>query len=318
MAPRYHAVAAATSHRAVIPSRPMRRRLALVPALLVAACNPVFGLDPTTLRDAGLASDADGTCATAPTGLPDEDGDGVRDACDPCPQLDERGAGSGDEDGDGVRDGCDPRPGARDQLHAFLGFADLERPGELAYRIDDLSAGQADWSTIDGDLRISPLAPDSDALAELAVGRATVTVDTIYRLERDPAPKQGIGVWASIDPDSADRERPNGIDLMVATLGADTVEPTVVLNDWPTALAQTATAAPAVFSRGARVRLVLTCEQLPAPRCVGSVRDLISGEKYGLDTDAQGLTPTLRPGAVGLRAFAVPAAFEYLAVYVAP
>lgn len=296
----------------------MRCRSALVPALLAAACNQVFGLDPATLRDAGPAIDADSTCATDPGGLPDEDGDTVRDACDPCPQLDERGDGANDADSDGVPDGCDPRPGVPDQQRAFYGFADVERPGEFTYRIDDLSTGQADWSANDGDLRISGLAPDSDALAELQVGRATVTVDTIYRLEIDPSPKQVIGVWASIDPDSVDRERPRGMDLVVATLGAVAVDPTVVLNDWPTALVQTAPADPVIFSIGARVRLLFTCEQVPAPRCVGSVRDLITGQKYEVDTANQGLVPTLRAGAIGLRAFAVPAAFEYLAVYVDP
>ena len=51
--------------------------------------------------------------------------------------------------------------------------------------------------------------------------------------------------------------------------------------------------------------------------------DTITGTKqadtiYGLDTATQSAVPTLRAGAVGLRAFAVPAAFEYLAVYVDP
>ena len=296
----------------------MRRRHALVPALLAAACNQVFGLDPPALRDAGPAIDADATCATDPGGLPDEDGDGVRDACDPCPQLDERGDGDGDADGDGVPDACDPRGGAPDTLRAFFGFADVERPGELTYRIDDVSAGLADWSVNDGDLRISGLAPDSDALAELQVGRATVTVDTIYRLEIDPAPKQGIGVWTSIDPTSPDRERPRGMVLIVNTLSDMTVEPTLVLSDWITPLAMTQPLATDAFTIGARVRLVLRCETAPAPRCVGTAHDLTTGAKYSLDTAAQPAVPTLRAGAVGLRAFAVPAAFEYLAVYVDP
>ncbi len=295
----------------------MRRRLALVPALLAAACNQVFGLDPTTLRDAGPAIDADPTCATAPGGEPDEDRDGVRDACDPCPQLDEGGAGGGDQDGDGVADACDPRAGAPDQLRAFFGFADLERPGELTYRVDALSPG-TDWVVADGDLRIDNLAVDSDALAELQVGRKTVTIDTIYRLEIAPSPKQGIGVWASIDSTSPDRERPRGMVLIVNTLSDVNVDPTLVMSDWITPLALTQPMATGAFTLGARVRLVLRCEDEPAPRCLGVAHDLIADQKYGLDTSTQAAVPTLRAGAVGLRAFAVPAVFEYLAVYVDP
>lgn len=293
----------------------MRRRIAIVAALLVPACNAVFGLDPPTRVDPGDAADprdADATCVSAPAGTPDEDGDGLRDACDRCPQVADRGGG--DEDGDGVGDACDPRPGVADRLRAFYGFADVERPGELTYLIDDLSPGAA-WATSDGVLRVAELAPDSDALVEVPVGRATVTIDTIYRLEGADSPPQGIGVWASIDPSSPDRERPRGMVLIVNTLGRSEPAPALVLADWLTALAQRQLVAASAFSAGARVRLVLSCEAAPRPRCLGTAFDLGAGVKYSHDTADQMLDPTLRAGAVGLRAFAAPAAFEYLAVY---
>ena len=103
-----------------------------------------------------------------------------------------------------------------------------------------------------------------------------------------------------------------------AATPAPPVGPALVMSDWITPLALTQPMATGAFTLGARVRLVLRCEDEPAPRCLGVAHDLIADQKYGLDTSTQAAVPTLRAGAVGLRAFAVPAAFEYLAVYVDP
>lgn len=301
----------------------MRRWFALATALSAPACNQVFGLDPPTRADAGdgardgaidaLTPDADATCASDPGGAPDEDGDGLRDACDLCPQL----AGDDDDfdnDHDGVGDGCDPHPAAADELLAFYGFSDATRPPAFTYRVDALSPSGS-WDVAGGDLYVTGLAPDSDALAELPVGRAAVTVDTIFRLEEDPAPQQVIGVWSSIDPQSVDRERPAGMALVIATLSMTTTDPTLVLHDWPTGRPTSGFLDPVAFTRGARIRLVFTCDESPAAYCVGTAYDLINGPKTVVATDGIKPPPTLRDGAVGLRAFAVPAAFEYLAVY---
>jgi hypothetical protein len=61
----------------------------------------------------------------------DEDGDGIDDACDVCPQLSD--AEQSDADGDRVGDVCDPHPDeARDQLVLFDPF--LEARPEWTYR----------------------------------------------------------------------------------------------------------------------------------------------------------------------------------------
>jgi hypothetical protein len=51
----------------------------------------------------------------------DEDGDAIGDVCDPCPPF----ANNEDADGDGVGDACDPNPAvAGDKIVAFEGFRD--------------------------------------------------------------------------------------------------------------------------------------------------------------------------------------------------
>jgi hypothetical protein len=55
----------------------------------------------------------------------DEDGDGIRDACDVCPHISD--VGQADGDGDRVGDACDPEPTiGRQQIVVFDGFASLD------------------------------------------------------------------------------------------------------------------------------------------------------------------------------------------------
>jgi len=71
--------------------------------------------------DAAVSSDASQTCSD----LHDEDGDGIGDACEPCPHL----AGtSADGDGDGVGDASDPQPAVAKQRIAFFDPFTSDRP----------------------------------------------------------------------------------------------------------------------------------------------------------------------------------------------
>jgi hypothetical protein len=87
--------------------------------LVAAACNQVYGLDPTLSVD-GSTSDAladedhDGTpdltdnCVGLANDQADEDADGRGNVCDNCPLF--ANADQDDFDGEGVGDVCDPQP----------------------------------------------------------------------------------------------------------------------------------------------------------------------------------------------------------------
>lgn len=91
----------------------------LLPLLVVSAagCDALFGLDRIELDADGGGDGLDAvTCTTIGH---DEDGDGLDDACDPCP-FDSRN--EGDEDGDGIALACDPDPGTANEVLIFSGF----------------------------------------------------------------------------------------------------------------------------------------------------------------------------------------------------
>src|SRR5262245_17107133 len=87
-------------------------RRAGLPLFALAACNPLFGLDPVGGRDGGDDPPIDATDALAidgPDGGPDDpDGDGVPTATDNCPQV--GNPQQDDEDADGIGNRCDPCP----------------------------------------------------------------------------------------------------------------------------------------------------------------------------------------------------------------
>ena len=87
-----------------------------LPFVLLAccACNQLLGIH-----------ELDQTCGTH-----DEDGDGVPDDCDNCPDL--PNADQIDSDHDGVGDPCDPEPGApNESIAAFYTFEDGMVPGHI-------------------------------------------------------------------------------------------------------------------------------------------------------------------------------------------
>lgn len=70
-----------------------------------------------------------------PTGVGDEDLDGIANAEDPCPYLPAGTAADADSDDDGVGNACDPNPGVKD-THVFYGFdgydiGDLTTSGQV-------------------------------------------------------------------------------------------------------------------------------------------------------------------------------------------
>lgn len=81
---------------------------------VLGGCQVVFPLGP----EAACPVAATPSCGVTD---PDEDGDDLRDDCDPCPQL---GASTLDTDLDGIGDLCDPQPTmkARCLSRRFFGF----------------------------------------------------------------------------------------------------------------------------------------------------------------------------------------------------
>ncbi len=74
----------------------------------------------------------------------DEDGDGIADADDPCPQI-ASPAGSHDTDGDGIGDDCDPFPNDAADSKRFYSFTgttgDLSRDGSMVITANTLDIG---------------------------------------------------------------------------------------------------------------------------------------------------------------------------------
>ncbi|HEY4182414.1 MAG TPA: hypothetical protein VGM90_36535 [Kofleriaceae bacterium] len=79
--------------------------------LALAACGR---LDFAAPRDAGVGLDV----AVCASGTHDEDGDGIADNCDVCPQ--DADPGQADGDSDGVGDACDPNPTTPGDSIAFF------------------------------------------------------------------------------------------------------------------------------------------------------------------------------------------------------
>jgi len=118
-----------------------RGALAAAVAVLLSACNAVFGLAPTIGLDSdndGIDDEHDNCPLVANADQSDRDDDALGDLCDPCegPQT------GADTDRDGVDDGCDPCPTGRN----------TDEDGDLALDGCDTCPGIADdQSDDDGD-----------------------------------------------------------------------------------------------------------------------------------------------------------------------
>jgi hypothetical protein len=125
---------------------------AVVACLTLTACNQIYGLDQTRIRDAslgafdmdedGVGDSTDNCIAVANTSQSDIDHDQIGDACDACsfgfdPALDRDAdmvaassdncagmpnAAQTDGDGDSIGDACDPNPAVPDTRRCFADF----------------------------------------------------------------------------------------------------------------------------------------------------------------------------------------------------
>src|SRR5258705_271909 len=92
----------------------------VISASLCGACDRLWNLEH--VPDAPAAE-----ACTQPIGH-DEEGDGLDDACDPCP-FDTNN--NGDQDDDGIATTCDPDPGTKNDDVFFSGFDGGTRVGQV-------------------------------------------------------------------------------------------------------------------------------------------------------------------------------------------
>lgn len=289
---------------------------ALAAALTTTGCNLVFGLDPPSVIDASTpppddgGPDATGACAD-PGGLPDEDGDLVRDACDNCPHRAQLSAEErADPDGDGIGVACDPDPLAPDHVVAFYGFED---DAPLRYVL----GGEGAWAVRDGELAIGGTSSQTAYLAALDVEEPVLTVETELTLPSTvpvlaaDGRSHSVGLWANIDmvTPSPTVGTPYGnlVEIYQQRVSPSVSEAKAHLVDTtPQGLAVASAPDGALFVPGARYRLTLTCG-------AGACSTVVAQSGSGLFSTSN--PSNTRSGSVGLRAFGLDARFHYLMVY---
>ena len=294
------------------------RSVAWVVALASTGCNLVFGLDAPALVDGAAPPPLDGgpdaaPACTDPGGLPDEDGDLIRDACDNCPhRAQTTPAERADPDGDGIGVACDPDLFNPDHVVAFYGFAE-EAPPPLRY----ILGGTGAWGVRDGELAIIGTAPQTGDLAALDVELPVLTVEaemtlpaTLPVLAADGR-SQSVGVWANIDivTPSPTPGTPYGnlIELFQHRTSPTVSENKAHLVDTtPQGMAVTSAPDGVLFLPGERYRLTLTCGAGQCSTVVSQSNIIVYSTSNPSNT---------RSGSVGLRAFGLDARFHYLMVY---
>lgn len=292
------------------------RTVVLAAALATAGCNLVFGLDAPGLVDGAAPPPGDGgpdasPGCTDPGGLPDEDGDLVRDACDNCPhRAQTTPAERADPDGDGIGVACDPDLFNADHVVAFHGF-NVQVP-ELQLVLGD--AGAARWEFDGGDLVLTSASQRTPYLAALSTALPEVTVEAEMTIPASlPAlsnsSSRSVGVWANLDLGTPAPTPPgNLIEIFELRDGAGVSNQYAHLVDTTVGAGPGVTSAPSqlLFLPGERYRMKLTCA---AGQCSTVV---FHAEIVGFNTSNPSTT---RAGGVGLRSYGMDARFHYLMVY---
>jgi len=126
-----------------------------------------------------------------------EDGDATGDACDPCPQL-AAAADDADRDGDGIGDGCDPRPDSPgDKLVYWNGFH-VSGSG-LPAGLSQIHGSSQLWSVANDQLVFSRNGDDwnivaFDTAAKSHTTDATFEIITSYPVTTGSAAAAGVAV----------------------------------------------------------------------------------------------------------------------------
>lgn len=197
--------------------------------MLLAGCNLVFPIEAGTPGDGAPGDDdaprRDGAprLDAAACDGPDEDLDGIPDACDNCPQL--PNLDQDNRDGDDLGDACDRLGAGTECIALFDGFGDDQRA------TFDLTNAVGDWTILNGQL----VQNDAGELGAFAQSVASYGVDHVelafhYTAPTTDAIPAEVGVWLGAKlPDDGIRAdlAPQGDVAAVRTVtritGVDTV-----------------------------------------------------------------------------------------------
>ena len=173
-------------------------------ALVLAGCNQIYGLDPTTIapQEAGIIEtdvDLDGIddamdkCLASPRDdMDDLDEDSVLAKDDPCP-FDKGSAG--DSDNDGLHNICDPFPTTSgDRLRCYMSFTSTGL-NDMLWKPRDTTN---DWTSREGELFSKAVGPTSGIVAtrDFDAGAQT-TIDAFIGLANGNANQiYAFRVWA--------------------------------------------------------------------------------------------------------------------------
>jgi len=288
------------------------REIALILVLALAGCDQVFDLQRPPGDAAppdvalGAPPDAPEVC-DQPGGVPDEDGDGFRNACDNCPYIAQGPNERTDADGDGVGDVCDRRPGQQDTLVKFVGFDDNNHGLRLL-----IDPGSGSWSVAGGALRATNVGEAQDMLARIDIAHRDVTVVTSVTLIA-PHPAfsgESAGLWTNIDTMYPDPTFPAGNVFEVVRSGTMRFSHVVEVRSGSTNSANSAFNNE-LFVAARRYDLILTCQGTATPTCTATAEFAPNNQTVTISL----LSAQVRTGAVGLRAYSTDLAFHYVAVY---
>ncbi len=280
--------------------------------MCLTGCDLVFGLRGRADPDAAIVDvtidqpiDAAETgCMQDPSRTDDEDGDEFPNSCDNCPHVAQ--ADQLDSDNDGVGNACDPRPFAVDTIDYFDGF------DSLPLGLDLLPANR--WKIENGRLVAFGVPYGTDALARLrhSVGDAQIiTRLTLLVSDGDP---ESAGVWARLGSLAGTPEQyPPGVLFEVLRNTAGAVRRCQITETWQYArvaieCAQNA----ALFQTGRAYTMSLDCVEGQEPECRGVIAYDTSEGHTEIPIDWPEATRAMGP--VGLRVYAVDAAFDYMVV----
>jgi Thrombospondin type 3 repeat len=267
--------------------------------------NPVLDApqgNPTASDDDGdgVPNAVDNCPQVANRDQANEDGDSRGDACDPCPQL-AAPADDVDSDGDGIGDGCDPHPSAAgDKLVYWNGFhvAGSGLPSGLS----QIHGSSQLWSVANDYLVFSPNNEDFNVPA-FDTGAQSHTVDATFEITASHP-----GVFASAAGVAADITS-NDDDVIECQARTDMQERELWYWNGRGAGAWTALDTAAATTPNSVYRIVL--HRNPSDLACATIRN-------GVTTALTNPGDSLKHTRAGLFARNVDVRFRYLAIYTSP